>query len=253
LLLLALPGAALAWEAASDASGAIEIRDAGKIVAGFSPKTPMERRGQPIVRHVLVAGHRVLEVRMPILGEGPKREEVWVAELPAKNVIWWDEAGARDVDGETAQEIVVTEKGIAQFQTAARLNRCDGAPAQLFRRAWDFANHRFGPSPLPCRERHPTPSKPTGVMRRRESPWVVFTFTRLPVPPGWMAMRAAFQRPPQSMTTILPRCGPQTTEQAGVSSSPRVPARDLPSPASRYCPATPGARRLLPPRPGRTV
>ena len=145
--LFALPGAALAWETASDASGAIEIRDAGKIVASFSPKTPMERRGPPIARHVLVNGHPVLEVRMPILGEGPKREEVWVAELPAKNVIWWDEAGARDVDGETAQEIVVTEKGIAAFQTAARLNRCDGTPAQLFRRAWDFASHRFKPEP----------------------------------------------------------------------------------------------------------
>jgi HEAT repeat protein len=147
LLLLAVPRAALAWEAASDASGAIEIRDGGKLVAGFSPKTPRESRGQPIVRQVTVASHRVLEVRMPILGEGPKREEIWVAELPGKNVIWWDEAGARDVDGETAQQIAVTEKGIEQFQTAARLHRCDGEPAALFRRGWDFANHRFRPEP----------------------------------------------------------------------------------------------------------
>jgi len=147
LLLLAVPRAALAWEASSDASGTIEIRDGGKAMASFSPKTPKERRGQPIVRHVLVNGHRILEVRTPILAEGPKREEVWVAELPGKNVIWWDEAGAHDIDGETTQEIVVTEKGIAEFQTAARLYRCDGAPAQLFRRAWDFAGHRFSPEP----------------------------------------------------------------------------------------------------------
>jgi hypothetical protein len=92
LLLLAVPRAALAWEASSDASGTIEIRDGGKAMASFSPKTPKERRGQPIVRHVLVNGHRILEVRTPILAEGPKREEVWVAELPGKNVIWWDEA-----------------------------------------------------------------------------------------------------------------------------------------------------------------
>jgi HEAT repeat protein len=147
LLLLAFPRAAFAWEAASDVSGTIEIRDGGKIVASFSPKTPKELRGLPIVRHVSVTGHRVLEVRMPILGEGPKREEVWVTELLGKKVIWWDQAGARDVDGETSQEIIVTEKGIAEFQTAARLYRCDGAPAQLFRRAWDFASHAFRPEP----------------------------------------------------------------------------------------------------------
>jgi hypothetical protein len=61
LLLLAFPRAAFAWEAASDVSGTIEIRDGGKIVASFSPKTPKELRGLPIVRHVSVTGHRVLE------------------------------------------------------------------------------------------------------------------------------------------------------------------------------------------------
>jgi HEAT repeat protein len=146
-LQFALPRAALAWEAASDASGAVEIRDSGKLVASFSPKTPKDGRGQPTIRHVSVAGHSVLEVRMPILGEGPKREEVWVAELPSKNVIWWDQAGAHDIDGETSQHIVVTEKAIEEFQTAGRLYRCDGVPAQLFRRAWDFANRRFQPEP----------------------------------------------------------------------------------------------------------
>ena len=147
LLLLAQPCPAFAWEAASDANGAIEIRDGGKAVASFTPKTPGEKRGQPLVRHVTVTGHRVLEVRIPIMGEGPKREEVWVAELPAKNVIWWDEAGARDVDGETSLQPVVTEKGIEEFQSAARLSRCDGVPAQLFKRAWDFGSHHFRPEP----------------------------------------------------------------------------------------------------------
>ena len=143
----ALPPAAFAWEAASDASGAVEIRDGGKVAASFSPKTPKEKRGQPVVRQVTVGGHRVLEVRLPIQGEGPKREEVWVAELPAKNVIWWDEAGARDVDGETSLQIAVTERGIEEFQGAARLYRCDGAPAQLFKRVWDFASRRFRQEP----------------------------------------------------------------------------------------------------------
>jgi HEAT repeat protein len=144
---LAIPRAALAWEAASDASGAVEIRDSGKLVASLSPKTPKEGHGQPTIRHVSVADHSVLEVRLPILGEGPKREEVWVAELPSKNVIWWDQAGAHDVDGETSQQVVVTEKAIEEFQTAGRLYRCDGVPAQLFRRTWDFATRQFKPQP----------------------------------------------------------------------------------------------------------
>jgi HEAT repeat protein len=137
----------LAWEATSDASGTVEIRENGKLVASLSPKTPREGRGQPAIRHVSVAGHSVVEVRMPILGEGPKREEVWVAELPSKNIIWWDQAGAHDIDGETSQQLVVTEKAIEEFQTAGRLYRCDGVPAPLFRRAWDFANRRFQPEP----------------------------------------------------------------------------------------------------------
>ncbi|MGO9292088.1 MAG: HEAT repeat domain-containing protein [Polyangia bacterium] len=146
-VLLALPCPAIAWEAATDASGAIEIRDGGKMVASFAPKTQKEERGLPVVQLVSVSGHRVVEVRVPILGEGPKREEVWIAELPSKNVIWWDQAGARDVDGETAQQIVVTEKDISEFQTAARMHRCDGVPVQLFRRTWDFASRRFRPEP----------------------------------------------------------------------------------------------------------
>jgi HEAT repeat protein len=146
-LLLAAPRATFAWESTSDAGGAIEIRDGGKMVAGFSPKTAKEERGLPLVRHVSVSGHQVLEVRIPILGEGPKREEVWVAELPGKKVIWWDQAGARDIDGETSQQVVVTEKGIGDFQSAARVHRCDGVPAPLFRRTWDFASRRFRPDP----------------------------------------------------------------------------------------------------------
>jgi HEAT repeat protein len=147
LLPLALPRAAFAWEAASDAKGGIEIRDGGKTVTNFTPKTPTEKRGQAAVRHVAVGGHKILEVRIPILGEGPRREEVWIAELPAKNAIWWDQAGARDVDGETSLQIVVTEKAIEEFQGAARLFRCDGAPVQLFKHAWDFGSHRFRPEP----------------------------------------------------------------------------------------------------------
>jgi len=140
-----LPSATFAWETASDPSGAIEIRDSGKLVASFSPKTPKDGRGQPTIRHVAVAGHSVVEVRMPALGEGPKREEVWLAELPSKNVIWWDQAGARDVDGETSLQLVVTEKSIEEFQTAGRLYRCDGVPSQLFRRTWDFTARQFKP------------------------------------------------------------------------------------------------------------
>ncbi|HEX7596685.1 MAG TPA: hypothetical protein VF518_00630, partial [Polyangia bacterium] len=136
-----------AWEAASDASGAIHIRDGEKLAAEFVPRTPTERRGKATVRQVSVSGHRVLEVRLPILSEGPERFEVWVAELTGKTPIFWDEAGARDVDGETFREIVVAESGIEEFQTASRVHRCDGVPAHLFRQVWNFATHRFERAP----------------------------------------------------------------------------------------------------------
>jgi HEAT repeat protein len=144
--LLAAPRTSAAWDAASNASGAIEIRDGDKIAAHFVPKTPAERRGKPTVRLVTISGHRVLEVRLPVLDEGPKLDEVWVAELPVKEPIWWDEAGARDVDGDTTREVVVSENGIEVFQTASRVHRCDGVPAHLFRQIWNFSTHRFAPA-----------------------------------------------------------------------------------------------------------
>jgi HEAT repeat protein len=39
--------------------------------------------------------------------------------------------------------VVVADSGIEEFQTVARLYRCDGAPAHLFRQVWSFSSHRF--------------------------------------------------------------------------------------------------------------
>jgi hypothetical protein len=74
-----------------------------------------------------------------------KREEVWIAERAAAGLkaLWWDVAGARDADGETALVVKASDQGIEEYQTAARLSRCDGAPVPLFRRTWDFASHNF--------------------------------------------------------------------------------------------------------------
>ena len=224
-------------------------------MASFSPKTPKQGRGLPVVRHVSVSGHQVLEVRIPILGEGPKREEVWVAELPGKNVIWWDQAGARDVDGETAQQLVVNEKGIGEFQTVARLYRCDGVPAHCSGGLGTSLAAASGRKPLPCQQPRRRPSRPTEATRRcrQASQWVTFTFTRLPVQPEHRAMFGDLPRLRRSMTMTLPRSGAQIRTTAGANSSPPAPVRDLPSPVSRFCPAIPAARRHTPPRPGPAV
>ncbi len=162
--------AALAWEAVPTAASVIEVREAGKLAGSFSPKTPADQRGPASVRQVAVTGHQVIEVRIPLRGEGPPREEVWLAEWPSRQVIWWDVAGAQDVDGETCRTIAVSERAIEEYQSAARLYRCDGAPAQLFRRVWDFSARRFrpqdaplpGPAPITVQARRGDTRMPTG-------------------------------------------------------------------------------------------
>jgi HEAT repeat protein len=171
MALLFAPYARAEWEAVTDkASGAIEIRDNGQKVAGFVPKTAADKRGPAKVRSVKVGENAVVEVRLPLFDEGPKREEVWVAELPKQDVIWWGEAGSRDVDGDTALQILVAEGGIEEYQSASRLHRCDAVPVRLFRRIWDFRSHRFkvalpvlpAPAPVTIKSKRGDAEMPTG-------------------------------------------------------------------------------------------
>ena len=131
------------------ADGALALKEGEKTVASFAPKTAKDQRGPAILRTFAASGHALLEVRIPILGDGPRREEVWIAERTAAGakMLWWDLAGARDGDGETALVVRASDQGIEEFQTAARLSRCDGAPVPLFRRTWDFASHSFRSTP----------------------------------------------------------------------------------------------------------
>jgi HEAT repeat protein len=133
----------------------VAIKEGGKTVASFVPKTAQNLRGAAALYPWTASGHALLEVRIPILGDGPKREEVWIAEPAASGLkeIWWDVAGARDADGETTLVVKASDQGIEEYQTAARLSRCDGAPVPLFRRTWDFTKHAFrAPGPeLPPR------------------------------------------------------------------------------------------------------
>lgn len=151
----AVLGAALANPALADVSGVsasiepsngtLTFREGGKALASFIPRTEKDRRGQPKARMIEVSGHKVAEVRVPVLGEGAAREEVWIAELSAgpPKLIWWNFAGAQDSDGETSLVIGISDRGVEEYQTAARLSRCDGAPVPLFRRIWDFASRTF--------------------------------------------------------------------------------------------------------------
>ena len=163
-LVFAVLGAALANASPSHAGepavvtqtdGSVAIKEGGKTVASFAPKTAQNQRGTAALHSLSASGHTLFEVRIPILGDAPKREEVWIAERAASGskAIWWDVAGARDTDGETTLVVKASNQGIEEYQTAARLSRCDGAPVQLFRRTWDFSTHAFRATPpeLPAR------------------------------------------------------------------------------------------------------
>ncbi|MBN2574164.1 MAG: HEAT repeat domain-containing protein [Deltaproteobacteria bacterium] len=138
--------------------GSIVLKEGESPAAAFMPKTPAAQRGPATLRETTVSGRAVVEVRVPVRGSGPQREEVWIAERAGTSpkVIWWDLAGAADADGETARVVKVSPQGIEEYQTARRLSRCDGAEVPLFRRAWDFATRGFRPAAPALPARAPT-------------------------------------------------------------------------------------------------
>src|SRR5215471_9112012 len=136
----ALAAAPLTLSPAAD--GGIDLRDGAAVAAHVALKTAALRRGQPRLREVVIDGHRVAELRVPI--RGTPAEEVWVGEIGGKRrTLWSGITGPRDVDGETDR--------LLEFQTASGVTRCDGVPARLFPRVYDFDGGRFRPvmSPLP--------------------------------------------------------------------------------------------------------
>jgi HEAT repeat protein len=169
LALVAATGSAAAAapkQIVSAPDGSVEIRDGAAVVARVAFKTPALRRGTPRLRELDVDGHAVAELRLPV--RGSSAEEVWIAELPAAAhargasggkdkpaagpaAIWTGVDGPRDVDEETAIHVDVSADEILEYQTAAQIGRCDGAPPRLFPRAWDWDSRRFRPvvSPLP--------------------------------------------------------------------------------------------------------
>jgi HEAT repeat protein len=149
-LIAALSALAASPTVATTPDGAVDVADpsrGGAVVAHVKLETPPLRRGAPTARAVEVEGHRVFELRVPVRGTG--RTEVWVGAAGAKGagprVLWSGLAGPRDADGETSVDVEVSEDGVFEFQTSAVVSRCDGAPARLFPRAFDFAQGRFRP------------------------------------------------------------------------------------------------------------
>lgn len=164
----ALPARAASLTVATESDGSLAVKDGERTVAAFAPKTAKAQRGPALLRELSVAGHAVLEIRIPVQAEGGRREEVWLAERTSAGpkVIWWNVAGAADADGETSVVIKVAREGIEEYQTARRLSRCDGADVALFRRTWDFAGRTFraaGPS-------LPAPAATTVQARRGNAP-----------------------------------------------------------------------------------
>jgi HEAT repeat protein len=145
----AAPGAALTLADATD--GSVEIRAGSVVVARVPLSTPPLRRAPARLRELTVEGRHIVEVRVAV--RGAPREELWVGELGprAARVVWSGLLGPRDADGETRLVIEVTPDGVLEYQTASQVTRCDGLPARLFPRGFDFEAWRFRPvmSPLP--------------------------------------------------------------------------------------------------------
>jgi HEAT repeat protein len=151
---LSLPATSCAGQPlalAPAADGGFDIKDGNAAVAHVAVKTAALRRGQPRLRDAVVDGHRIAELRIPV--RGTPAEEVWIGEVGgrAAKTLWSGLAGPRDVDGETSTGVGIDGDRVLEFQTASGVTRCDGAPAHLFPRAYDFDSGRFRPvmSPLP--------------------------------------------------------------------------------------------------------
>jgi HEAT repeat protein len=163
----AAPAPAPALTVAAASGGRLEVKEGGKSLAVFAPRTPAARRGEARARAAIAGGRRVLEVRVTVAGK-LRRQEVWLADLGAvtsagdaaatATPVWQGLVGDQDADGETATDVAIGERGIELFQRASRLTRCDGMPAQVFTRAWDFTSKRWvsrGPALPPPRAQAP--------------------------------------------------------------------------------------------------
>jgi HEAT repeat protein len=182
LLTLAAPARvarAAALTGSDVAGGGLELRDGSVVVARVPLATSPLRRGPARLREVTIDGRRVAEVRVSV--RGTPREEVWIGELGGRDarVVWSGFAGPRDADGETSVDFEVTPEGVLEYQTASQVTRCDGAPARLFPRAFDFEAGRF----RPVLSALPPPARETLVGRRgdpampRGRPVAAFHFT----------------------------------------------------------------------------
>jgi HEAT repeat protein len=147
----AIAAAATPVTMAPASDGGIDIRDGKALVAHVALNTAALRRGQPRLRDLIVDDHRIVELRVPI--RGTPAEEVWIGEAGAKpRMVWSGLTGPRDADGETSIAVEVDADRVLEFQTAGGVTRCDGVPARLFPRIYDFDSGRFRPimSPLPA-------------------------------------------------------------------------------------------------------
>src|SRR5690348_6577672 len=75
----AAAGAPVTMTAAADGGVDLHDHDGKLLVAHVALKTPALRRGQPRLREVVVDGHRVAELRVPI--RGTPAEEVWIGDV----------------------------------------------------------------------------------------------------------------------------------------------------------------------------
>ncbi len=142
-------------QAVPDGPGRLAIRRDQDLLAIVDIKTPPAARGTPSVREVVVSGHPVIELRVPVAGG--KQQEVWLGQAGSGRAtpIWTGLAGPRNADDEARIDVTAAADGIEEYQTAARLAGCGGRPIPLFRRIWNFATRHFEAAP-------PLPRPPEG-------------------------------------------------------------------------------------------
>ena len=175
--------------------GAVELWRGNVRLGGAVLTTPAGQRGPARARLLQVEGRPVVELRVPIqnagkgnaarAASGGERTEVWIGEQAASGLrrLHGEVVGPRDADGETRTEAAVTSEGIFQFQTAARLVRCSGAPMRLGLRRYDFGRGRFVdsadlPPPVPT----VLDAAPEATEATRARPRVQFPFALTSAP-----------------------------------------------------------------------
>jgi HEAT repeat protein len=161
--------------------GTLELRDGDRALTRLPALVPAGNPGPASVEEVATQGRKVVVVRRPTKEKSDKSNTaawVGVIEPEAISTIWSGVLGPLDADGEVTRTLEAGPAGVALYETASRISRCDRAAVRLAWRQYDFARRRFEPVIPPP----PAPAPAPIVARRgagqpRPRPRIAFPFT----------------------------------------------------------------------------